>query len=506
MSLKHISLTLCLLLLCAACNRNTANTVTPTPENPAVSTAPSTSTPTVIPTTPTPSPPPTPVIPDIAIADQVLNDEGQLTAASVISTQPGWLVIYAQQKADLGAVLGYTAVKSGINPNITVTINPLSATPTLVAILHIDAGNPGEFEYPNGPDVPLEFESGLIAQAFVPELQLSLPVVDVVNQEILEDGLVSVASVIATEPGWLVIQADDGGQPGMYLGAAPLKAGLNEDLTVHIPWRQGTTTLHALIYTDNGRAHQLDFSGEDAPFLANGSPVIGSFSVTYPPDLFVMDQPVTDGKITVERATSRGPGWLVVYFDDEGEPGLIIGFAPLVDGVNEYVTVDILKTAVTNPLHIRLHEDTEIGDTFDFPRVDPPIIYQGRQVLPYSFNTEPGNYLIVRDQTPDSTQDNVLQIRVPYVVVDSPAWVAIQADINGQPGDILGVTSLTTGINRNVLVEISGGQETERLHAALYADAGEVGQFEYPNGADTPIQRNRRLLSVPFRLLGNWQQ
>lgn len=463
---------------------------------------PPTSTPTAtVAITPTSTPQPTPVVPYIAVADQSLTDTGILTITSAASPAPGWVVLYTMQEGDLGAVLGYTAVNAGINADLHIQIDPLRATPLLAAILHVDAGVAGEFEFPDGPDEPVQLESGVIAAQFSPEFELSLPVISAADQEILEDGLVHLESVVALAPGWLVLHADAAGTLGPYLGSAPITAGRNENLHIHIPWRQGTTTLYAVIYEDNGRPQQLDLPGDDTPFLANGSPVITPFTVTYPPDLYVLDQPVIDGRFEVERVYSNGPGWLVVYFDNDGVPGLIIGQAPLANGVNEQVVVEVLPAAVTNPLYLRVHEDSEPGDAFDFPRVDPPILYQGRQVLPYSVNIEPGSYLTTRDQALAMGTENGASVIVPLVVVDQPAWVAVHADVSGQLGEILGVAPLQPGINREVVVEIEAESATVMLHAALYIDAGQIGDFEYPGGADTPVQRNRRTLSVPFMVL-----
>ncbi|MBK9613796.1 hypothetical protein [Candidatus Amarobacter glycogenicus] len=75
----------------------------------------------------------------------------------------------------------------------------------------------------------------------------------------------------------------------------------------------------------------------------------------------MLDQPVIGGTITVERVISNGPGWLVVYQDEGGSPGLIIGSAPLVDGLNEQVPVSVRESGVTPQLFIFLHEDTEPG-------------------------------------------------------------------------------------------------------------------------------------------------
>lgn len=497
---------LCLLFLfLTACSQDIAETqIPPVVSETAVSVPTNTPPPTPDVTPPDDSRPdatPTPFVPDIAITDQVLTDEGRLTIASVTTTQAGWVVIYAMLDGELGEVLGYTAVAPGLNTDLPVSINSLEATPDMAVILHVDEGLAGEFEYPDGPDVPLEFETGQIAETFSPEFQLSLPTVNLVNQEIKEDGLIYVENITALKPGWLVIHADEGGELGDYLGSVPLVPGLNEGLVVHIPWQQGTTTLYAVLYDDNGRAQQLDIPGADTPVIVNGEPFITPFTVTYPPDLFVLDQPVIDGKFEVERVYSNGPGWLVVYYDDGGKPGLIIGYTALADGVNENITAEVLGTAVTNPLHIRLHEDSEPGDAFDFPRVDPPITYQDRQLGHFSFNTEPGSYVITSDQIPEMLTTGGVQLTVPYAIVEQPAWVAIHADVNGVLGEILGVARLKAGLNRDVVVEIEGELPTGTVHAALYADDGALGEFEYPNGADRAIQRNRRTLSAPFILL-----
>lgn len=497
--LKRVLILYLILFLAVSCARNEQNGAATTPTNTAV--------PTITAATPTPTstatipPSPTATMPAIAVADQIITDEGNIIIASVVSNEPGWVVVYQWQNGDLGEILGHTAVDMGLNNDLIVVVDPVLATPTLAAILHVDQGEPESFEFPDGPDIPLLYESAQIATTFVPEFQLSTPIITISNQEVLEDGLIRVDSVLAQEAGWLVLHADDKGQLGPYLGSTPIMPGLNESLQVHIPWRQGTTTLHAVIYEDHAREHRLDIPGEDTPKLINGTPVVKTFNVSYPPDLFVLDQPVIEGKFKVERVVSNGPGWLVVYFDNEGEPGLIIGYAPLADGVNEDIEVEIVETAVTNPLHLRLHEDSEPGDDFDFPRVDPPVVYDGRQLRPFQMNSDPGNYLIVQDQAVAENSTELIEVLIPTAVVNLPGWVVIHADADGLRGDILGFTSLPAGLSQNIIVEIPAVEATETLYAVLHLDAGEIGEFEYPNGDDVPLQRNRRFLEIPFQLL-----
>ncbi len=480
-------------LIVTACSRQEAATAVPPPT---VTETAAAATPIPTPTAkPTATPQPTPVLPSISVADQPLTDDGEITIAGVVSTQPGWAVVYAMDDAgELGQILGAAPVETGVNKALTLTVDPLQASPTLTAILHVDEGESGAFEYPDGPDEPLQWEGGIIADTFNLDFQVTLPSITVSAQEVGEDGLVTIESVTAPQPGWLVIQADDHGELGTYLGSAPLQEGLNRDLTISIAWREGTPTLYAVFYEDNGRPQRLDIPGEDVPFTINGQPVLKAFSATYPPDIYVLDQPIVDGIFEVERVISNGPGWLVAYFDDEGEAGLIIGSAPLKDGLNERVKVEVLETAVTPIIHLRLHEDTEPGDDFDFPRVDQPIRYQDRLPQTITFNTEPGNYLAVADQPrqPDSSS-----VTIPLVVVEEPAWLVIYTDDNGRAGEILGETLLSLGINRDVTVEIDPEKAGETLIAALHLDAGETGGFEL-DGPDVPLQRNRRPVQVAF--------
>lgn len=78
-----------------------------------------------------------------------------VTIASVDAAQDGWLVVHAQASGNPGPDLGHAAVKAGNNTNVVVEIDVSKATPVLYAMLHIDAGTIGTYEFP-GPDVPAE--------------------------------------------------------------------------------------------------------------------------------------------------------------------------------------------------------------------------------------------------------------------------------------------------------------------------------------------------------------
>jgi hypothetical protein len=493
-------LLLCLLLVVTACaNQNVATPTAVTIRETAVSNPTPQATNTPVPTA-TNTPIPTPAVPSITAADQPLTDDGTLQIANVVASEDGWLVLYAMPDGELGDLLGFTAVSTGLNPSLTITIDPQQATPLLAAMLHQDTGDIGDFEFPDGPDEPLEWESANIATTFALNFQLSEPVIETVAQAVAEDGLVQIPSVLLPQDGWLTIHAEVDGTLSEPLGVVPLAAGRHENVTVTIPWREGTPTLVAALYADNGRSLYFDYGAEDVPLQANGQPVVASFAATYPPDIFVLDQPLVDGTFEVERVISNGPGWLVAYFDDEGEPGLIIGSAPLADGLNEQVLVEVLQTAVTPILHLRLHEDTVSGDDFDFPRVDQPILYEDRLPSTVTLNLASGNYVLIEDQQLPSSGLASAVVMVNLVVVDVPTWVAIEADDNGERGEVLGFTAVSPGINRNIAISIDPALATETMYVTLYLNAGEPDEFD-PEGADVPLQRNRSPISVPFFLL-----
>ncbi|WP_420628650.1 DUF7282 domain-containing protein [Candidatus Leptofilum sp.] len=450
--------------------------------------------------TATDTPVPTPAAPHISASGQTLTDEGVLAIASVVSPEDGWLVVYAMRDGQLGDVLGFTAVSTGLNQNLALTIDPQLATPNLVTLLHADVGEAGEFEFPDGPDEPLLWESAQIATTFALEFQLSKPVIEVSEQAIGEDGVLQIDSVLLPQDGWLAIHTEANGRPATLLGVVPLTAGLHEDVMLTIPWRQGTPTLVAALYADGGKPLHFEYEAEDEPLLAEGDPVEAAFSATYPPDIFVLDQPLIDSMFEVERVISNGPGWLVAYFDDDGEPGLIIGSAPLADGLNERVMVEVLETAATSILHLRLHEDSEPGDDFDFPRVDQPILYEERLPNTVTFSLTPGNYLVIEDQPLPDTGTASAVLTVDLVVVDVPSWVAIEADDDGERGEVLGFTAVSPGVNHDIAISIDPTLATETLYVTLYLNAGEPDEFD-PDGADVPLQRNRSPISVPFFLL-----
>ena len=463
---------------------NVVNTAVPT-----VTATPAPPTPTAAPPTPTPSP--TPSQPGITVRDQDLGEDGRLIIDNVQLPEAGWLVIHAWRDGAVAEVLGQTAVSAPGGSNVEVQIDALQATDSLVAMLYEDTGEVGSLEFP-GADEPITTSDGPVMSQFTITHQFTLPEISVADQTIHTDGRLSIDSVEAMEAGWLLVYTDVDGAIGALLGFARVETGLNEDISVQIPWREATTQLHALLVVDVGRPNLYD-PDEDLPVIVGGSPVMASFQVGLPVDIFILDQPVANSQIVIERITMSAPGWVTIHTDENGQPGLIIGFAFLEAGINEQVKVDLLVGTVTPQMYARLHEDNNIAGEFDFPNGDLPLQIDGRVFPTESFRTDVGDYLITRDQVAGTA------VTVPIVVIETDGWIVIYD--NDQQVDPLGFTQLVPGINRNVRVEIDTGQAGDMLYAVLHADVETPQQFDYPEGNDRPLLSGRNPIQAPFLLL-----
>jgi len=483
-----------MLWLLAACGPEP--TATPTPPSPPTA--------TVIPNTPqptataTPMPSPTPIVPVVSVADQTVDENGRILAQRVISPEAGWLALLAEPDSE--TVLGFTAVAPGLNESVAVTIDPLQASLELTAVLIADGGEIGVFEFP-GADKLMVGETA--AASFAITLEMPLPAITIADQAVTEAGRVAVAEVFALEPGWLLIHADAGGVMGDLLGFVRVEAGRQANLSIPIQWRQATARLYAVLHQDAGQPNRMDGADMEPPVVVNGSPVIVPFSVTLPLDVFVLDQPIVNGEVVVERVFVNDPAWLAIYFDDDGSPGLIIGFAPLQPGVNEQIVVPVVETAVTSPLHILIHEDTEPGDDFDFPVNDPPLRVNGQFQNSVTFATNPGSYFLTQDQAWQISEDgDTATIILPLVVLDRNVWLVIYNDVDGAASEVVGRAALSPGIHREAPVEIDLAAATDVLHAALHRNEGDVGRFEYPDGVDTPFGGQTNLVQSPFSRIG----
>ncbi len=101
--------------------------------------------------------------PSIEMANQPVVDN-TVTAESVLSARPGWLVIHAEQDGGPGPAAGYSAVPRGVSTNVVVELDPALVTPRLWPMLHADTVNMGEYEFGAlaGADFPIRVNGQVV--------------------------------------------------------------------------------------------------------------------------------------------------------------------------------------------------------------------------------------------------------------------------------------------------------------------------------------------------------
>lgn len=434
-------------------------------------------------------------MPLVMMNNQTLGENGRLSISRVDSPVEGWVVVLAAQADGSEEVLGQTAVSVGRSEEVVVTIDPLAAQATLAVRLHAESSDNRRFDFPNG-DQPLTAPI-----AFAVDIELPNPVITIAEQEVGEDGMLTIDLIFSPVAGWVRVYADAEGAPGMAVGEARLREGRNENVQIPLRWREATPTLHAVLYEDTVDPGTLNPPDEDVPLLVNGEAAEQVFRVTLPPDLIVYDQPVINGRLIIDHVLSSGPGWVVVHADNDGELGLIVAFAPLVDGVNKEVVVDLGGTAVSDLLYLRLHRDDGTIGQFDFPDGDLPVTIAGQVPAPFTVGTNPGNYLITRSQPqPAADPNGQIPITIPYAITDIDGWLVLYSSQDGRPDQILGQSQLVPGLNRNITILIDETATTPTLIAMLHLDAPPLASFDFPDGNDVPLRRNQDIIQAPFQI------
>lgn len=94
-----------------------------------------------------------PQVNDITVKDQAINS-GSVLVSLVDAEKPGWVAIFTDNNGQPGTLLGYTAIPAGKSNDVKVTIDTKKAADKMIAMLLVDEGTLGTFEYPD-KDVPV---------------------------------------------------------------------------------------------------------------------------------------------------------------------------------------------------------------------------------------------------------------------------------------------------------------------------------------------------------------
>lgn len=437
-------------------------------------------------------------VPSISAADQLVLI-GTVTVDSAYSEGPGWVVIHADNgQGAPGPVIGYQPVNAGANSGITVEIDTAQATPTLFAMLHVDDGEVGVYEFGvvQGADAPARADDQVVVTPF------NVIVLQASEQSFVESENVVIDSVTLDAAGWVVIHADANGMPGPVIGYTPVEAGTTTNVEVEL-MEAPTDMLWPMLHYDTGAAGEYEFGtveGADLPVRVGDS--VAVIGVRVVPHLRVENQvimygdnsPAVEGMAELPRPTLRvasvytpEPGLVVIHQNADGAPGTVIGFAfvPAGRSADVEVLLDENRELLTPILWPMLHADTGTVGEYEFGVVegaDLPVRVDG-EVLTYPIRIAPS---IVAE--PQSVQNG--QIVIESAMIDAPGWLVIHADADGAPGPVIGQAALRAGDNRNVAVQVEAEAAGRSVFPMLHYDTGQAGVYEFGTveGADPPVR------------------
>ena len=123
----------------------------------------------------------------------------------------------------------------------------------------------------------------------------------------------------------------------------------------------------------------------------------------FTPEVFAVDQPLVDNVVVVTRATSDGPGWLVVHADKDGAPGPVLGYTALPAGISANVKVEIDVAAATDILHAMLHTDAGQVGAYEFPDGPDVPVKRGNSIVmaPFQLTSRESSLVQVIQDTPE---------------------------------------------------------------------------------------------------------
>lgn len=220
--------------------------------------------------------------PSITVNDQRIV-EGIVMIDQVNTEALGWLVIHADDNGSPGAVIGYSAVVEGENKFVEVEVDEAQATETLYAMLHVDEGEAGTFEFPDGDDVPVMVDGQPLTVSFMVQEEVPAevpPAIELASEEDVMDEVIVIDRVVVAEPAWVVVHADENGAPGSVIGYVPVVPGETTALEVDVDPTDATETLYVMLHRDLGTEGTFEFPGADEPLTMDDEVIVTSFAIT----------------------------------------------------------------------------------------------------------------------------------------------------------------------------------------------------------------------------------
>jgi hypothetical protein len=428
---------------------------------------------------------------------------------AAFSAGPGFVIIHIDNGGSPGPVAGFAPLSPGWNYSIRIPLDMSLVTPTLFAMLHVDDGAVGAYEFDgsSGLDNPVAVDGQVVTPSFnVAGYQAD-------DQFVSDAGSVTVNSVVGSNPMWVVIHSDNNGTPGPVLGQTLVDAGNTSAVEIALAEDGRTSVLWPMLHVDDGTIGTYEFdgsSGLDSPVSAGGS--VATSPIWTVPHVRVSDQGVIHGDNWTQPTGMLGlptPGVLfdsilcesncsiVIHTESDGGPGPVAGFAVLEPGLSKNVYVEVVGGApATTVLWPMLHVDDGTVGTYEFDGssgLDNPISVDD-QVVTFPINAAPSMTF--------SDQPNSGVILIDSAVIDGAGWLVIHSSADGAPGPVLGQIPLRAGLTRNIQIPVDAAAAGSQVFPMLHYDTNVMGVYEFGtvDGADLPVFLNGDVVVAPLAL------
>ncbi len=225
-----------------------------------------------------------------------------------------------------------------------------------------------------------------------------------VSDQPLNNGMIKVDEVVSDGPGWVVIYTiNSNGQPDEPVGFAPVKDGDNRNVMVQIDPSKVAGPLYAMLHVDRGIVGKFEFPGPDGPLMVGVQMIVGRFSITgqaansasnstepvpsqkttQTPAIIVANQPIINKEIILPEVISVGEEWVVIHRQNgDGTMGPMAGFAPVHDGINKNVVVQLDTSLTSSVMYAMLHQNNSQKSAPEFPGRDGPVMVNGQMISP----------------------------------------------------------------------------------------------------------------------------
>jgi hypothetical protein len=137
-----------------------------------------------------------------------------------------------------------------------------------------------------------------------------------------------------------------------------------------------------------------------------------------------------EGTVTAEGVVTASDSWLVIHrSDDAGDPGEVIGYAPVAPGVTPNVTVNLTaEVSEGDQLWAMLHYDDGVRGEFEFPGDDVPIRLAD-EVIMTSFvivsDVVAAEAVAVEEEDEEEIAETMVPAEAPAVEAPAPATLPI---------------------------------------------------------------------------------